>query len=97
MDACRNRGPKIDGIALGRLFSSAVVSQLARRGRSPAFSVLARESGILDTLRASHSIGDVLEAAFLELRRAHRNEYVFTGGVLRTRRNSASAFPLLHD
>jgi hypothetical protein len=81
VDACLNRGPEIDKVALGRIFSSMVVTELARKGRSPSFSTFARESGILETLHASHALRDVFEMAFAELRRAHRNEYVYKATI----------------
>lgn len=64
--------------ATSRLFSSAVVRDLATKGRSALFARLAREAELALTPRPSATVGDLFEDAFAVLRLgASRDEYVY--------------------
>lgn len=62
-------------------FSSGVVQEMARRGRSRKFSRLAHESGIAASVGPTESVRDALEVAFAELSRCHRTEYVYKTAI----------------
>uniref|UniRef100_A0A9E7ZR64 Sce7726 family protein n=1 Tax=Bosea sp. NBC_00436 TaxID=2969620 RepID=A0A9E7ZR64_9HYPH len=64
--------------ATSRLFSSAVVRDLATKGRSALFARLAREAELALAPRPSATVGDLFEDAFAVLRLgASRDEYVY--------------------
>lgn len=64
--------------AISRLFSSSVIRELARKGKSPLFARLARQSLVPDVLSATEQVLDVFETAFSLLRRqGYRDEYVY--------------------
>lgn len=68
--------------AAGRLFSSAVVQEMARTGKSPLFCRLAHESGIVSTLPSDGQVGDFFDAAFLLLKKkAYRYEYAYKAAI----------------
>jgi hypothetical protein len=68
--------------AISRLFSSSVIGEMARKGRSPVFARLARESLLLGSFAPSALVLDLFEAAFSILkRRAHRDEYVYKAAL----------------
>lgn len=68
--------------AAGRLFSSAVVQEMARTGRSPLFSRLAHESGLIENLLGSGQVGDLFDAAFAILKKkAYRYEYAYKSAI----------------
>ena len=70
--------------AISRLFSSSVIRELARKGRSPLFTRLARQSHLLGTLPASERVYDLFEAAFSLLRRVgYRDEYIYKAALVR--------------
>lgn len=50
--------------ALTRLFSSAVVHEMARKGRSPLVRRLLDHSGVWRRCTASATVGDAFDAAF---------------------------------
>lgn len=68
--------------ATSRLFSSAVVRDLATKGRSALFARLAKEAGLADLGRSTETVGDLFEAAFGVLRQgASRDEYVYKAAL----------------
>jgi hypothetical protein len=70
--------------AISRLFSSGVVQELARKGKSPLFTRLARQSLLLDMLSASERVYDLFEAAFSLLQQeGYRDEYVYKAALIR--------------
>jgi hypothetical protein len=69
--------------ALSRLFSSSVIRELARRGRSPLFARLARHSQLLASLPASECVHTLFDAAFQLLKRQGcRDEYVYKAALI---------------
>lgn len=70
--------------AISRLFSSSVVRELARKGRSPLFARLARQSCLLDALGASKRVCDLFDTAFSLLQQeGNRDEYVYKTALIR--------------
>jgi len=70
--------------AISRLFSSSVVRELARKGKSPLFTRLARQSHLLDALCTSKRVCDLFEMAFSLLQQeGHRDEYVYKTALIR--------------
>lgn len=68
--------------AISRLFSSSVVRELARRGRSPLFARLAREVLAESEQDAQHRVYNFFEAAFNVLKKAEcRHEYVYKAAL----------------
>jgi hypothetical protein len=69
---------------LSRLFSSSVIRELARRGRSPLFTRLVRQSPLLASLPASECVHSVFDAAFQLLKQQGcRDEYVYKAALVR--------------
>lgn len=65
-------------IALSRLFSSGVVREMARKGRSSIFVRLATQSGLRQSLSASDRVRDLFDTAFALLKReGYRHEYIY--------------------
>lgn len=82
--------------AYSRLFSSAVLREMASKRKSPLFTRLARESGVLDLGAPLDRVRDVFEAAFQMLKKgSSRDEYIYkaalTQRVLLGRHNLRSA------
>jgi hypothetical protein len=70
--------------AISRLFSSTVVRELARRGKSPLFTRLARQSRLLGSLATSKRVCDLFECAFSLLQReGYRDEYIYKAALIR--------------
>jgi hypothetical protein len=70
--------------AISRLFSSSVVRELARRGRSPVFTRLARQSLLLDLIPGTKRVFDLFEVAFSLLQQeGYRDEYVYKAALVR--------------
>lgn len=70
--------------AISRLFSSSVVRELARRGKSPLFARLANESLLLDSLRPSDRVHSLFDMAFSLLQaEGCRDEYVYKTALVR--------------
>lgn len=71
--------------ALSRIFSSSVISEIAKKGQSPLFSRLLSESSFLEINQEENvTIGDMFDAAFSLLRRSGlRNEYVYRSALIR--------------
>ena len=68
--------------AIAGLFSTAVIQQLAREGRSSSFSRLVKESSLCDSLDESEPIRNVFDTAFAQLKRkSYRNEYVYKSAI----------------
>src|SRR5882757_6828816 len=69
--------------ALSRLFSSSVVRELARRGRSPLFTRLAKQSLLFASLPASECVHSLFDTAFQVLKRQGcRDEYVYKAALV---------------
>jgi hypothetical protein len=69
--------------ALSRLFSSSVIRELARRGRSPLFARLARQSRLFASLPASECVHALFDTAFQLLKRqGFRDEYVYKAALI---------------
>ena len=68
--------------ALSRLFSSAVVQELARKGRSALFSRLLQQSGLLAAAAPGTKVADAFDIAFDALKRVGlRDEYVYRSAI----------------
>jgi hypothetical protein len=71
-----------DFAAISRLFSSTVIRELARKGKSPLFARLASQSHLLHSLSASERVYNVFEAAFSVLgREGYRDEYIYKAAL----------------
>ncbi|MEW8989286.1 MAG: sce7726 family protein [Klebsiella aerogenes] len=71
--------------ALSRMFSSSVISEIAKKGQSPLFSRLLSEASVFEFDDADNvTIGDAFDTAFSLLRRSGlRNEYVYRSALIR--------------
>lgn len=70
--------------AISRLFSSSVVRELARRGKSPLFTRLARQSQLLHSLSTRNTVHDLFELAFALLQReGYRDEYIYKAALVK--------------
>ncbi len=68
--------------ATARLFSSAVLQELARKGESPLLSRLVKESNLADFLIESSPLADIFDLAFSILKKkAYRHEYVYKAAI----------------
>ena len=68
--------------AISRLFSSSVIREMARKGRSPLFARLARESLLLSSKSPSDRVFSLFEAAFELLNReGYRDEYIYKAAL----------------
>lgn len=68
--------------AISRLFSSSVIQELAKKGRSPVFTRLVHESGLSSSINALQSVRNFFDAAFSILKReGYRDEYVYKAAV----------------
>jgi len=68
--------------AISRLFSSGVVRELARSGRSPLFARLVAQSQILRLMSLSDRVCTVFETAFSLLKReGYRHEYIYKSAL----------------
>ncbi|MGO8785877.1 MAG: sce7726 family protein [Terriglobia bacterium] len=68
--------------AISRLFSSCVIREMARKGRSPLFARLARQSCLLPSISATERVSSLFEAAFALLKRAgYRDEYIYKAAL----------------
>lgn len=69
--------------ALSRLFSSGVIRELARMGRSPLFARLASQYELIATLGVSGPVYNLFEAAFRLLKQqGHRDEYIYKAALV---------------
>jgi hypothetical protein len=68
--------------AISRLFSSSVIQEMARKGKSPLFTRLATQSRLLKDFQASERVHGLFEAAFALLRReGYRHEYIYKAAL----------------
>src|SRR5689334_13769722 len=68
--------------AITRLFSSSVVRELARKGKSPIFARLARQSELFDRLEVNRCVHDLFDLAFSFLQReGYRDEYIYRAAL----------------
>lgn len=68
--------------AISRLFSSSVVHEMARKGRSPLFARLVTQSQVLRSMSLSERVYTVFEAAFSLLKReGYRHEYIYKAAL----------------
>lgn len=68
--------------AISRLFSSGVVRELARKGKSPLFAKLVRESQLSDFVTKRSRVHTLFDAAFSILKQeAYRHEYVYKAAL----------------
>ena len=68
--------------AISRLFSSSVVREMARKGKSPLFTRLASQSHLLRTFASSARVYNLFEAAFSLLKReGYRDEYIYKAAL----------------
>lgn len=66
--------------AISRLFSSSVIREMARRGRSPLFARLADQSGLVKS--NDEPVRTVFDAAFAFLKReGYRHEYIYKAAL----------------
>jgi hypothetical protein len=68
--------------AISRLFSSSVIREMARKGKSPLFARLASESHLLDYLPLYGHVYNLFETAFSLLKReGYRHEYIYKAAL----------------
>jgi hypothetical protein len=68
--------------AISRLFSSSVFHEMARKGKSPLFSRLANQSGLLCAMPATSYVYSLFETAFSLLKRqGYRDEYIYKAAL----------------
>jgi hypothetical protein len=68
--------------AVSRLFSSSVVQELAKKGRSSLFTRLAGQSRLLNLLSPSTCVSSLFDAAFALLKReGNRHEYIYKSAL----------------
>jgi hypothetical protein len=78
----RNFAPQ-ELAAISRLFSSSVIRELARKGRSRSFIELAEESQLLGKLSSTASVFTVFDSAFTALKKeGYRDEYVYKTALI---------------
>jgi hypothetical protein len=78
-----NKLPNGQLAAISRFFSSTVVREMARTGRSPLFARLARQSSLLDSLASSEPASSLFEKAFSLLKReGYRHEYIYKTALM---------------
>jgi hypothetical protein len=67
---------------LAALFSSSVVQEMAKKGRSPLFARLASQSGLHSYLSPSACVSALFDAAFAFLKReGYRHEYIYKAAL----------------
>jgi hypothetical protein len=68
--------------AISRLFSSSVIHEMARNGRSPLFARLVTQSQMLSSMSLSNCVCAVFDAAFSLLKReGYRHEYIYKAAL----------------
>lgn len=68
--------------AISRLFSSSVIREMGRKGKSPQFARLAEQSGLTNSLPASGRVSSLFDAAFSLLKRQGlRHEYIYKAAL----------------
>jgi hypothetical protein len=74
--------PLLDCYALARLFSSSVIQEIARRGRSPLMKKLISESGLSNSLPDLPTLSAFFDWAFSILRvTENRHEYIYKNAI----------------
>jgi hypothetical protein len=69
--------------AISRLFSSSVIREMGRKGKSPLFARLANQSGLRSSFVASDRVRDLFETAFSLLKReGYRHEYIYKAALI---------------
>jgi hypothetical protein len=69
--------------AISRFFSSSVIREMARTGRSPLFARLARQSLLLGSFPSSEPAYNLFEEAFSLLKReGYRHEYIYKAALM---------------
>jgi len=68
--------------AMSRLFSSSVIREMARKGRSPLFARIARETNLLDSISKCDLVHSLFDKAFSLLKREGlRDEYIYKAAL----------------
>jgi hypothetical protein len=68
--------------AISRLFSSSVIREMARKGKSPLFARLANQSGLRSSPSAGERVRDLFDTAFSLLKReGFRHEYIYKAAL----------------
>ena len=68
--------------AISRLFSSSVIREMARTGKSPLFTRLANQSLLLKSFSASQRVFSLFDTAFSLLKReGYRHEYIYKAAL----------------
>lgn len=68
--------------AVARLFSAAVIRELAQKGKSPLFSRLIQESLVIDENSLCAPVSSIFESAFSLLRKKdYRHEYAYKAAI----------------
>lgn len=68
--------------AVSRLFSSNLIRELAKKGRSPLFARLANESSLLELTSSQDLVRNFFDAAFSLLKRKnYRHEYIYKAAI----------------
>jgi hypothetical protein len=68
--------------AISRLFSSGVIREMARKGKSPLFARLANQSGLRSSPSAGERVRDLFDTAFSLLKReGFRHEYIYKAAL----------------
>lgn len=68
--------------AISRLFSSSVIRELARKGKSPLFARLARRSLLVDARTKEQHVRALFDRAFAFLERdGYRDEYIYKAAL----------------
>jgi hypothetical protein len=68
--------------AISRLFSSSVIREMGRKGKSPLFARLADQSGLRSSLAARGRVRDLFDTAFSLLKReGYRHEYIYKAAL----------------
>jgi hypothetical protein len=68
--------------AISRLFSSSVIREMARKGKSPLFARLASQSLLVDSLSGSQQVYSLFDSAFSLLEReGYRHEYIYKAAL----------------
>lgn len=68
--------------AVARLFSAAVIRELAQKGKSPLFSRLVKEALVIDEASLTAPVSSIFESAFSLLRKKdYRHEYAYKAAI----------------
>lgn len=70
---------------ISRLFSSSVIREMARKGKSPLFARLVTQSRLIDSISASQHVYSLFDTAFSRLeKQGCRDEYIYKAALTRT-------------